>query len=980
MAQGKTIKRTIELNYMAVGIDKIKAVLAGIDISKYDKKTKAAFQKITAFAKNFGADLKEATKEGPLSPEAAVLLEKSYGSFIKNTEKLMVGMLNNVDSEFSESIKYINEEIRNARTSIQKIDVDKKNLRVKKTTDGTIISQSQKLDKELDTNVVAQLREEGIIKEKLLSYSGKEIKNVNHLRELRKKVLEDAKNLTFEERSKLDVLGESKEEQKEALAILEEIFKTNGSNLTAEQALQQMNNLQNIEARKKNELAEDTRRLNILETEQERLQIKLVGDEITQQNLLDDLKKEGAAVSGEKEENKHKSDSAKLGGVLVEVNKKLNKVKAESTKKTKQDTKAKKKNTAATKKQSGALAKATKQVLSYGLAFSMLRRMYRETIQTITELDEALTEMAIVTSMSREDTWKLVGTMQDLAKETGFTTTEISKLSTVYFRQGRALTDVIELTTVAAKAARVAGISAQESADYLTSAINGFGLAAEQALAVSDKFAALAATSASSYEELAKGLSKFAAQANVAGISIDFAMGMLAKGVETTREAPETIGTALKTVLARLRELTDYGKTLEDGMDVNRVETALAQMNVQLMDSNGQFRDMEGVLTDLGNIWDTLNTNQQASIAVALAGTRQQSRLIAVMQDFDRTLSLVETAEESAGATTAQHVEYMKSMQAAMVGLQNAWQKFITTLSDSDFIISVVKLITRGIDGLSQAISFLPANGMEIVIILGLLIFGFKAFNIVVAISTAITKGQVAANAALTASTAAATTGIAAMTAAFKVFIFTLLTNPIFLILAALTVVTVALVAFAKTAETSTEKLENLTREVQALNYELNRSTKSINAAVIALEELNNLSFLTDAQKTDLEQLEKKLTDLVGAENLIYVNGVLDLEASMPKINEILDDKKADINAGIKEAALGSIDYEELEGFKSTILSSTTEDDNARNNLIAYYIQQYEEMYVAMSNEENKIYRKYLDDLLINNPEDILPEQVDKKI
>jgi TP901 family phage tail tape measure protein len=191
--------------------------------------------------------------------------------------------------------------------------------------------------------------------------------------------------------------------------------------------------------------------------------------------------------------------------------------------------------------------------------------------------------------------------MFNLAQQTGFTATEIAKLSTQYFRQGRSLRDVLILTEVTAKAARIAGISTAESVTFLTSAVNGFGLAADQALAVSDRFAALAASSASSYEELANGLSKFAAQANVAGVSIDFALGMLAKGVETTREAPETIGTAIKTVLARMRELTDYGKTLEEGMDVNRVERALGQVGIRLRDANGQFRDMQLVLTEVGN-------------------------------------------------------------------------------------------------------------------------------------------------------------------------------------------------------------------------------------------------------------------------------------------------------------------------------------------------------------------------------------------
>lgn len=361
-------------------------------------------------------------------------------------------------------------------------------------------------------------------------------------------------------------------------------------------------------------------------------------------------------------------------------------------------------------KQKSSLQKATQNVFSYGLAFQALRRIYRETIGTIKELDHAMTEMAVVTNMNREETWKLVPTMQRLAKETGFTTTEISKLSTIYFRQGRTLKDVIELTEVAAKAARVAGISAVESANYLTAAVNGFGLAASEAERVSDKFAALAASSASSYEELAVGLSKYASQAKIAGLDMDFALGLLAKGVETTREAPESIGTALKTVLARMRELTDLGKTFEDGMDVNRVEVALKQVGVQLRDTNGVFRDMQTVITEVGSKWALLNKNQQASVAVALAGTRQQSRLISIFQDFDRTLELVNISSESAGATIAQHLEYMQGMEAAMTKLRTSWQQFITTITESEVIISMVNMLSNTIEKLS---SFLDSIGLS---------------------------------------------------------------------------------------------------------------------------------------------------------------------------------------------------------------------------------------------------------------------------
>lgn len=310
-------------------------------------------------------------------------------------------------------------------------------------------------------------------------------------------------------------------------------------------------------------------------------------------------------------------------------------------------------------------------------------------------------------------------------------TTEIAALTTEYLRQGRVLKDALELAEVTAKAAKIAGISASDSVNYLTAAVNGFGLAAKDAMEVSDKFAAVAASSASSYEELAVGMSKFAAQARVAGMSMDFAMGMLAKGVETTREAPETIGTAIKTVLSRMRELTDYGKTLEDGLDLNRVEGALRQVGIRLRDANGEFRSMEDVLTEVGTQWDTLNKTQQASVAVALAGTRQQSRLIAMMNDFDRTLQLVQTSQESAGATEEQHAEYVKGMEAAMTNLQNAWQKFITTITESEIIIGIIRGISDVVNWLSGALEKLGIVGKNAMILLGGYIVVLKGLHAV---------------------------------------------------------------------------------------------------------------------------------------------------------------------------------------------------------------------------------------------------------
>jgi TP901 family phage tail tape measure protein len=266
----------------------------------------------------------------------------------------------------------------------------------------------------------------------------------------------------------------------------------------------------------------------------------------------------------------------------------------------------------------------------------------------------------------------MIDAYQRLATQVGTTTSEIAKLGVYFARQGRSAADAFELTRVAAMAAKVASIDATESANYLTSAINGFGLAIDQSMAMSDKFAALAASSASSYEELAIALSKVAPVAKTAGVGVDTMMGFLAKGVETTREAPENIGTAFKTIFARMTQLRDFGKTLEEGVGVNTVEDALATAGIALRDSQGTFRDMGVVLTELGYKFEGLTRNQQTYIATALAGTRQQSRLLAVMQNFDRTMELVDVSLDSSGATMAQHAEYAGGMEAASARLSTA--------------------------------------------------------------------------------------------------------------------------------------------------------------------------------------------------------------------------------------------------------------------------------------------------------------------
>ena len=349
-------------------------------------------------------------------------------------------------------------------------------------------------------------------------------------------------------------------------------------------------------------------------------------------------------------------------------------------------------------KQQSVLMKAAKAFTVYSTIVRIAKSALREAAATITELDKSLTEQARVTGRTRDQAYSLLTTYQNMAQVVGATTKEVAEASSEFIKQGKSIQDALTLSKAAVSAAKVAGISVGDSINYLTTALNGFKLSAEEARKVSDKFAAVASASASGYNEIAIALSKVASHANLAGRSIDYTTALLTTGLEVTREAPETMGTALKTIVARRREISDYGKTLEDDVDLNNVQTQLSYIGIQLTNEQGELRSTQDVLDELGKKWSTLNSNQQAAVAKALAGTRQQSRLIAMMDNYERVQELQQISERSAGATAAQLTKYREGLEASRNNLKVAWEKIVESFANSDFFIGLINSATTLLD------------------------------------------------------------------------------------------------------------------------------------------------------------------------------------------------------------------------------------------------------------------------------------------
>lgn len=360
------------------------------------------------------------------------------------------------------------------------------------------------------------------------------------------------------------------------------------------------------------------------------------------------------------------------------------------------------------------ISNSIRQMFSATSVYYAMQRVIRNAVQDFQELDQQFNEIAIVSDYSTKEMWESFSTVNKTAQEFGVTTKNVLEVQNLYYHQGRDMADVNKLTAQTLTLAKITGLDFERATSELTAALNAYNIAAEDAVEVTDSIAALDANAAISSEELMTALTKTASIAANAGMSLQSTEVFLTKMIETTREAPENLGTALKTIIARFGEVKQQvdGEDIEL-IDINRVDTALKTIGISLLDTAGQIRDLDDVFYELSAKWDGLDRNTQRYIATIAAGSRQQSRFIAMLEDYDRTLELTEIAQDSAGVGADQLAKSMESIESSINKLKSSWQEFYSYFISNEMIKGVVDL-GNTILGVLNSIASVPYLGKVI--------------------------------------------------------------------------------------------------------------------------------------------------------------------------------------------------------------------------------------------------------------------------
>lgn len=327
----------------------------------------------------------------------------------------------------------------------------------------------------------------------------------------------------------------------------------------------------------------------------------------------------------------------------------------------------------------------------------------RKAFNIVKELDTAMTEIAVVTDYNLDEIWQMRGDYVNQATRLGARTLDVVDASALYYQQGLSESEVRAATEETIKMARIGSLGGAEATDYMTSAIRGFNMEMQDAARINDVYSEVAAKTASDTKELATAMSKTASIAHNAGAEFENITALLAMGIETTREPAESIGTAMKTIIARFQELKeapgDIGMVEGEYVDANKIEAALREVNISLLDTTGNFRAWDDVMFDIARNWDNMSTMQQRYLATTAAGSRQQSRFIAMVQDYQRLTDISTWAKDSQGAGATQYEKTLDSVEAKMNSLTSQAELLTTHIFPADAVLK------PAIDGLTTILN-----------------------------------------------------------------------------------------------------------------------------------------------------------------------------------------------------------------------------------------------------------------------------------
>lgn len=320
----------------------------------------------------------------------------------------------------------------------------------------------------------------------------------------------------------------------------------------------------------------------------------------------------------------------------------------------------------------------------------------------VVDLNTAMTELKKVTNETDEAYDAFLISAADKAVEIGTSHSNYVTSTSSFARLGYTMEDAASLAEVANIYSVVGDEvgSIDEATNSIISTMKAFGIEAENAMTIVDKFNKIGNEFAISSGGIGSAMQRSASAMAAANNTIDQSIALMVAANNVIQD-PDVVGTMWKTVSMRIRgavtELEDAGLETENMAE----STASLQKQVKaltnvdglggfdIMADAENFKSTYDIILGISKVWKDMSDIDQAALLELLAGKRQGNALAAAITNMKDAVNVLKASSNAEGSAMKEHERWMESIQAKQQVFQAQYEKLATTFLSSELVTFV---------------------------------------------------------------------------------------------------------------------------------------------------------------------------------------------------------------------------------------------------------------------------------------------------
>lgn len=312
-----------------------------------------------------------------------------------------------------------------------------------------------------------------------------------------------------------------------------------------------------------------------------------------------------------------------------------------------------------------------------------------DAVSYVKELDESLTQITMVSGESRDNMKDFAAYANKAAASLGSSTTDYTNAVKVFVQEGFSLNESKEQATQATILGNVSEQDTSTTADQITAYRNAFGLSIEDMNSSLDKLANTANSTAADVGELMTAAQKAASTAAAVGASEDSFLASIATIQSVTRESAENIGNGLKSIYTRFADVS-MGETTDDDVNLGQYAQALKSAGVNITDDSGNLKSMDTILSELQEVWTTLDNTKKVAVGEKVAGRYQYNRFATLMNNQEYYNKAYAATQDADGAMEQMQSDYMEGITGKVQQMMTNIETLFTQIYNSGVVEDVV--------------------------------------------------------------------------------------------------------------------------------------------------------------------------------------------------------------------------------------------------------------------------------------------------